>query len=148
MVVKIRNRGRPPNPKKKGRPPAPKKRGRPPKVVKKERPKKPVIEKQCPQCKAMHTKPGTFCGNSCANVGKATKHPESNINRSKKLIAYYESPEGIATRKKQSVKITAYNKKQVHEEIPSEEYYIEIPDVKDLSDYSDLLIGYDIADKW
>lgn len=134
---------------KRGRPPNPKKRGRPQKVVKKVRAKKPLVEKTCPQCKKIHTKKGTFCSYSCANVGKATKHPESNVNRSKKLIEYYATPEGIATRQKQARKMTAYNKNlPFNEEILIDEFLVEIPDIRDLSDYSDLLVGFDKADSW
>lgn len=55
------------------------------------RPKKIISEKECPRCGTKHTKPGTFCSRTCANV---REHSElDKINKSLSVQKYYKTDE-------------------------------------------------------
>jgi len=94
-------------------------------------------EKECPTCGIKHRKRGKYCTQSCAS--RAYTHTEETKDKiAKAMVEEMKKPERIAQAKmlKQG---TLGN---------SEDFAVDIPDIKDLSDYSDHLRGYDNAEDW
>jgi len=90
--------------------------------------------KECPRCGAEHRKRGPYCGYSCANVRQHSA--EDKLIRSIKLHEYHATPEGAATRKKQSdllKKIAVDNKARANGEyiLQPDDYAVQIPDFDD-----------------
>jgi len=101
-------------------------------------------EKQCPSCGKTHKKRGPYCSRSCGGSRKHTE--EDKKKRSVKLKEYYETPEGIATKKILSATIAAKNSGKDVSIPQAEDFAIDIPDVRDLTDYE--FDNYDRAEKW
>jgi hypothetical protein len=66
--------------------------------------------------------------------------------RSVKLKEYHQTPEGIATQKKSGAILAAYNKGEDWSVVREEDWAVDIPDIKDLSDYD--IDGFERAEKW
>lgn len=101
-------------------------------------------EKQCPSCGKIHKKRGPYCSRSCGGSRKHTE--EDKKKRSIKLKEYYQTPEGITTKKMISAVTTAKNLGKDVEMLTIDEFAVGIPDVKDLNDYD--FDHYDRAEKW
>jgi len=101
-------------------------------------------EKTCPNCGTVHKKRGPFCSRSCGNIRTHTE--EDKAVRSKKLIEYHQTPEGLATREKSSRIMSAIRKGEEWEEVSVEDYAVGIPDVTDYTAEYDWT--WDRAEKW
>lgn len=101
-------------------------------------------EKQCLKCGKTHKKRGPYCSRSCGGARKHTE--EDKKKRSVKLKEYFDTPEGIATRKMQSAVTAAKNAGLEASMLTIDEYAVDIPDVRDLNDFD--LDNYDRAEKW
>ncbi len=101
-------------------------------------------EKTCPNCGTVHKKRGPFCSRSCGNIRTHTE--EDKAIRSKKLLEYHQTPEGLATREKTSRIMTAKRKGEDWEEVGAEDYAVGIPDVTDYAAEYDWT--WDRAEKW
>ena len=104
----------------------------------------PYKQKTCPKCGTIHNKRGLFCSRSCGNGRQHTE--EDKKVRSIKLREYHQTPEGIATQRKSAAIITAYNKGEQIQVVNEEDWAVDIPDIKDLSDYD--IDGFERAEKW
>lgn len=92
-------------------------------------------EKTCPSCGKLHRKRGNYCGQSCAS--KQLVHSEETKQRiSEKASEISLSPDKIA----HGHMLAAGNA------MSPDEYAVNIPEIKDLSDYD--LDHYDRADNW
>lgn len=94
-------------------------------------------EKECQTCGVKHRKRGKYCSQSCAS--KAYRHSDETKEKlSKAMVEEMKKPERIAQAKmlKQGTLGS------------SEDFAVEIPDIKDLSDYNDYLNGFDKAEDW
>lgn len=100
--------------------------------------------KKCPKCGTEHRKRGPFCSRSCGNAREHTA--EDKKKRSQKLKEYHQTPEGLATQRKAASILAAYNKGEQIVVVNEEDWAVDIPDVKDLSDYD--IEGFDRAEKW
>jgi hypothetical protein len=105
-----------------------------------------TLQKICPRCNSKHTKKGTFCSRSCANVREHTEQ-DKEVRR-KKLIEYHETPEGKATREKASRFITAQNRGEEFNEVQVEEWAVDIPTFRSLDDYEEFLDGFQKGENW
>jgi hypothetical protein len=103
-------------------------------------------EKICPRCQTKHKKRGPYCSRSCGNV-RVHSEQDKKI-RSEKLNAYYQTPEGAATRAKQSSVLTKINLGLESTHVSQEEFAVDIPSIPTLDDYEDLLDGFDQASDW
>jgi len=102
------------------------------------------LQKTCPTCKTTHTKRGPYCSRSCGNIRVHSE--EDKAIRSQKLTEYHQTPEGAATREKSSRMMTAKRKGEEWEEISSDEFAVNIPDVTDYAaDYDNT---WERAEKW
>lgn len=97
-------------------------------------------QKECPKCGTQHRKRGPFCSFQCSNSKPATEEKKKKISRS--INEYHDTPEGIAYRKKM-IEIGKGNEDYVS----IDEFAVDIPEIKDLSDY-DILDSYSRAEKW
>lgn len=101
-------------------------------------------EKNCPTCGIAHKKRGPYCSRSCGNIREHTQETKEILRE--KTAEYYNSPEGIATRKKLSEKATAMNTDTPYDMLSPDDYAIDIPDVSQVrtmkpNEFSD---GHDI----
>jgi len=101
-------------------------------------------EKNCPTCGITHKKRGPYCSRSCGNIREHTEETKEKLSDSRK--EYYDTPEGIATKHKQSKITTARNTDTHYEILSPDDYAVDIPDVSQLrtmrpNEYSD---GLDI----
>ena len=94
--------------------------------------------KKCPACNKEHRKRGLFCGQSCAN---SAREPTDNMREAMRDVAreYNLTPEAIANQKKFNTPLA---------DLKAEDFAIDIPEVRDLSDYDDFLRGFDKAADW
>ena len=95
-------------------------------------------EKVCPKCGVKHRRRGPFCSKTCAYTG--TTRPEES--KQKMSIAkhkfYNESLEGPRVAALMS-----------SNGLPaSEDFAIDIPDIRTLDDYSDILGDFEKGEKW
>lgn len=86
--------------------------------------------KTCPKCGITHKKRGPFCGYSCANVRE--QPPELREAKSKKLKAYHQSPEGIATASMSRDFMRAINRERANDRsgeytLQDEDWMLDIP---------------------
>lgn len=102
--------------------------------------------KICPRCQTKHEKKGKFCSRSCANVREHSE--EDKEIRRKKLLEYHETPEGAATREKASRFMTAQNRGEEFNEVPVEDFVVDIPTFRSLEDYEEFLSGYQKGENW
>lgn len=93
-------------------------------------------EKNCKFCKKLHKKRGLYCCQSCANRDRTEYSPKVAEAMRKVAIDYNRTPEAIAQQRLLSTGLTI------------EDFAIEIPDITDLSDYSEFLDGYDRGESW
>ena len=93
-------------------------------------------EKNCKFCDKPFRKAGVYCCQSCANRDR----PEYSANVAsamrKVAIEYNRTPEAIAKQKLFNTGIT------------SEEFAVDIPDIKTIDDFADYTEGFDRAEKW
>lgn len=101
-------------------------------------------EKICPRCETKHTKRGPYCSRSCGNVRVHSE--EDKAIRSEKLLDYYQTPEGVATKEKTGRIVSAMRKGEDWESTSIDDFAIDIPDVHDYS--SDYDNSWGRADKW
>lgn len=102
--------------------------------------------KSCPVCSTEHRKRGQYCSQSCANsTREITTETMTKIKRS--VAEYQNSPEGLANAKRQALRASAMRN---GDELPVtvEDFAVDIPDIRQLSDYDDILSGFDRADNW
>jgi hypothetical protein len=104
----------------------------------------PYKAKNCPKCGVTHNKRGPYCSRSCGN-GREHSDEDKKI-RSIKLKEYHQTPEGIATQKKSAAILSAYKRGEDWSVVREEDWAVDIPDVKDLSDYD--IDGFERAEKW
>jgi hypothetical protein len=104
----------------------------------------PYKQKNCPKCGISHNKRGLFCSRSCGN-GRQHSEEDKKV-RSVKLKEYHQTPEGIATQKKAGSILAAYNKGEQIQVVNEEDWAVDIPDIKELSDYD--IDGFERAEKW
>ena len=101
-------------------------------------------EKSCQRCGKIHKKRGPYCSRQCSGARKHAEEDKKKI--STKLKEYYNTPEGVATRKKMSAVTAAKNAGLDVTIITNDEFAVDIPDVRDLNDFD--LDNYDRAEKW
>jgi len=104
----------------------------------------PYKTKNCPKCGISHNKRGPYCSRSCGNGREHSA--EDKMVRSVKLKEYHQTPEGIATQKKSGAILAAYNKGEDWSVVREEDWAVDIPDIKELSDYD--IDGFERAEKW
>mgnify|MGYP003342548130 FL=1 len=92
-------------------------------------------EKSCKYCNKTHRKRGPYCSQSCANKDR---EPTERMREAMREVAvdYNKTPEAIA------------KQKLLHTGATIDDFYIEIPEIKDLADYSDYLQGYERGENW
>ncbi len=79
-------------------------------------------EKSCPRCKKRHRKRGNFCSRECGNSGRViTDDRKESIRQSK--LDYFKTPEGLARIQQLT--------QNPHSTVKSEDFYINIPDIKE-----------------
>lgn len=93
-------------------------------------------EKNCKFCKKLHKKRGLYCCQSCANRDRTEYSPKVAENMRKVAKEYNLTPEAIA------------KQKLLHTGLTVDDFAIEIPEIKDLSDYTEFLDGYDRGESW
>lgn len=101
-------------------------------------------EKTCPTCGISHKKRGPYCSRSCGNHRVHTEETKEILRE--KTADYFNSPAGLATRKKLSEKATAKNTNTPYEMLSPDDYAIDIPDMSRIrtmspNEFSD---GHDI----
>lgn len=84
-------------------------------------------EKTCPTCGTLHKKRGPYCSRSCGNIREHTEETKEKISEARK--DYFETPEGIATKHKQSRITSARNTNTPIDILSPDDYAIDIPDV-------------------
>lgn len=78
-------------------------------------------EKTCPRCKKRHRKRGNYCSRECGNSGRVfTDERKETVRQSK--LDYYKTPEGLARIQQLT---------QQNFSVKSEDFYINIPDIKE-----------------
>lgn len=106
---------------------------------------KPEI-KVCPRCETKHTNKGTFCCKSCAQVRVHTEADKEH--RSKKRLEYYETPEGEAHKRKLSRHLDAMKKGETFKEVGWDDFFVDIPTIRDQSDYDDFFEDWEKCEDW
>ena len=101
-------------------------------------------QKTCPRCGVEHKQRGPFCSRSCGNVREHTE--EDKKIRSKKLIEYNLTPEGIASQNRARKQMIAYNKGEENQGLTVDEFAVDIPDVTDYNMEYDS--SWQRAEKW
>jgi len=94
--------------------------------------------KNCKFCNKEHRKRGPYCSQSCASTDREPTEAMREAMR-KVAIDYNRTPEAIAKQKQLNTPLAS---------MTVEDFAVDIPDVRDLSDYDDFLQGFDKADKW
>ena len=94
--------------------------------------------KNCKFCNKEHRKRGPYCSQSCASTDREPTEAMREAMR-KVAIDYNRTPEAIAKQKQLNTPLAS---------MTVEDFAVDIPDVRDLSDYDDFLQGFDRADKW
>ena len=92
-------------------------------------------EKNCKHCGKLHKKRGPFCSQGCSNSNRKVSDKVREGMR-KVAIEHNRTPEAIAQQRLLPTGITI------------EDFAIDIPEVRDLSDYSEFLDGYDRGESW
>ena len=94
-------------------------------------------EKNCPKCGVKHRKRGLHCSASCAAMGRPVSEETKELHR-QNTREYLQTPEGIANSKKTGDGT----------QIAADEFAVNIPEVRDLSDYTEFLDGFDRGENW
>ena len=101
-------------------------------------------EKICPRCSKKHTKRGQFCSASCGNVRVHSEEHKKHL--ANKLNQYNDTPEATARNARIARESRLRQQGVDFNPLTSEDFYIEIPDVKDyLDDYDD---SWSRGSKW
>ena len=95
-------------------------------------------EKNCKFCEKLHKKRGIYCSQSCANSDREVSDKVRDNMRSV-AIDYNRTPEAAVKRNQLNTPLAA---------MTVEDFAVDIPDVTDLSDYSEFLDGFDRGEKW
>ena len=95
-------------------------------------------EKNCKFCNKTHKKRGLYCCQSCANRDREVSDKVRDNMRSV-ATEYNLTPEAAVKRNQLNTPLAA---------MTVEDFAIDIPDIKDLSDYSEFLDGFDRGEKW
>jgi len=95
-------------------------------------------EKNCKFCNKLHRKRGIYCSQSCASTDR---EPTDTMREAMRKVAidYNRTPEAIAKQKQINTPLAA---------MTVDEFAVDIPDIKDLSDYSEFLDGYERGERW
>ena len=96
-------------------------------------------EKNCKFCEKLNKKRGLYCCQSCANRDRTEYSPKVAEAMRKVAIDYNRTPEAAVKRNQLNTPLAA---------MTAEDFAVDIPDVTDLSDYSEFLDGYDLGEKW
>lgn len=102
--------------------------------------------KECPNCGLEHRKKGQYCSQSCANESR-TLTAETKAKISQSINEYNQTPEGLASARKNAERMALMNKGLESNQVTIEDFAVDIPDIRGLEDY-DGLEGYDRADRW
>lgn len=95
-------------------------------------------EKNCKFCDKLHRKRGPYCSQSCASTDR---EPTDTMREAMRKVAidYNRTPEAIAKQKQINTPLAA---------MTVDEFAVNIPNVTDLSDYSEFLDGYERGENW
>ena len=95
-------------------------------------------EKNCKFCKKLHRKRGIYCCQSCASTDR---EPTDTMREAMRKVAidYNRTPEAIAKQKQINTPLAG---------MTVDEFAVNIPDIKDLADYSEFLDGYERGERW
>ena len=95
-------------------------------------------EKNCKFCNKLHRKRGIYCSQSCASTDR---EPTDTMREAMRKVAidYNRTPEAIAKQKQLNTPLAA---------MTVDEFAVDIPEIKDLSDYSEFLDGYERGERW
>jgi hypothetical protein len=93
-------------------------------------------EKNCKFCGKLFQKKGIYCCQSCANRDRPEYSEKVSENMRKVAREYNQTPEAIA------------HQKLFHTGITPDEFAVNIPDIKTLDDFNDLIEGFEPATKW
>lgn len=104
-------------------------------------------KKNCPACGIEHRKKGIYCCQSCSNSARVITD-ESKKKTSNSMREYADTPEGIAAAKRAAIRLSAMQRGVDHDLVNIEDFAVDIPNIRSLDDYSDLIDGYDNAEKW
>jgi hypothetical protein len=96
-------------------------------------------EKVCPNCNITHKKRGIYCGQSCANAMRDISD-ETKKKHAQNTVEYYRTPEGIASARLASIRMTT------GDNITVEDFAIDIPEFREINeaDYGQ----WDKAEDW
>ena len=96
-------------------------------------------QKVCPNCTITHKKRGIYCGQSCANAMRDISD-ETKKKHAQNSLEYYRTPEGIASARLSSIRMTT------GESLTVEDFTIDIPEFREINeaDYGQ----WDKAEDW
>lgn len=95
-------------------------------------------EKNCKFCEKLHRKRGPYCSQSCASTDREPTDIMREAMR-KVAIDYNRTPEAIAKQKQINTPLAA---------MTVDEFAVNVPEIRDLSDYSEFLDGYERGENW
>ena len=95
-------------------------------------------EKNCKFCNKTHKKRGLYCCQSCANRDREVSDKVRD-NMRQVATEYNLTPEAAVKRNQLNTPLAA---------MTVEDFAIDIPEIKDLSDYTEFLDGFDRGEKW
>jgi len=95
-------------------------------------------EKNCKFCSKTHKKRGLYCCQGCANSDREVSDKVRDNMRSV-AIDYNRTPEAAVKRNQLNTPLAA---------MTVEDFAVDIPEIKDLSDYSEFLDGYEKGESW
>ena len=95
-------------------------------------------EKNCKFCNKTHKKRGLYCCQGCANSDREVSDKVRDNMRSV-AIDYNRTPEAAVKRNQLNTPLAA---------MTVEDFAVDIPEVRDLSDYTEFLDGFDRGEKW
>lgn len=99
-------------------------------------------KKNCPQCNVEHRKKGPFCSQGCHNRHRGPMSDETKSKLSESKKRWYQTPDGM--REKEKLILNTKLRAEGRDTIKTEDYYVEIPDFKDLDDYA----GWEKSENW
>lgn len=91
-----------------------------------------------------------YCSRKCApKRQKSNDSEETKLKSKKSNDAYHETPEARAYREKMRRYIQAINKKEKFEEVNTEEWAVEVPNLnQEFSDVEHFFEGYSLGENW
>ena len=96
-------------------------------------------EKNCKFCEKLHKKRGVYCCQSCANRDRTEYSPNVAEAMRKVAIDYNRTPEAAVKRNQLNTPLAS---------MTVDEFAVDIPEIRDLSDYSEFLDGFDRGESW